>query len=77
MRRPSLNAKQRAYAREQRALLALRRAAVRLTAAVDREHVELSPAARSSSNERLLELEIMAMKYANTLNTREFRRLSK
>lgn len=71
MRRPSLNAKQRAYAREQRALRSLRRAAVRLCNAVD------VAAGKTEQAERELDLEIAAMRYANTLNTRERRRLSK
>lgn len=74
MRRPSLNAKQRAFAREQRALRALRRAAVRLTNAVDSIDQRRGASVEADA---YLDLEIAAMKYANTITTRERRRLSK
>jgi len=69
VRRPSQNARQRQYAREQRALLALRRAAAIYTAMVDLQVIcdELNDA-----GERL---EAAAMRYANTLTPRDRKRL--
>lgn len=67
MRRPGLSKVQKQYAREQRALLRLRRAAVRLTNAVDAGHVD----------DEGHELESAAFAYANTLPSKERRRLAK
>jgi hypothetical protein len=70
MRRPGLNKKQRAYAKESRALLSLRRAAVRFTTAIDLEdHI--------ASGFHETTLQEAAMKYANALPARERRRLAK
>ena len=73
MRRPAKTAKQRAHDRQERALLRLRRAAVRLTNHVDASanfdvgvEAELSHA-----------LEIAAYGYANALSRSERRRLGR
>lgn len=67
MKRPGMTKAQKNYAREQRANLRLRRAAVALTNAVDAGHVD----------DQGHELEAAAFAYANTLTARDRRRLSK
>lgn len=67
MRRPGLTKAQRQYAGEQRALLTLRRRAVKLMRAIDAGTV----------GDEAHDLEIAALAYANALTPRELRRLSK
>jgi translation initiation factor 6 (eIF-6) len=62
-----MTARQRAYQKEQRALLQLRRAAVAFCNMVD---------AQDESALAHIELEGAAMKYANTLSKTDRRRLS-
>jgi len=66
VKRPQLTARQRQYQREQRALLALRRAAVRFTDSIDTDGTDVMTQ---------VDLEGAAMKYANTLGTRDRKRL--
>lgn len=65
MRRPKATREQRQYAREQRALLRLRRAAVRWSECEDNE------------DERLADLQAAADAFTTALGTRERRRLLK
>jgi len=68
VRRPGLSRAQKQHAREQRALLRLRRAAVKLTNAVDNGVVE---------TDEVHGLEVAAFGYAGALTARERRRLSR
>lgn len=70
MRRPGLTAAQKQHAREQRALLGLRRAAVRYTNVIDANEPD------ELEGETFLELETAAFKYTNAIGKRERRRLS-
>lgn len=73
MRRPRQTAAQRAHAREQRALLVLRRAAVRLTNHCDDQpNFDLGVEAELS-----FALEAAAFKYANALPARARRKLAR
>jgi hypothetical protein len=67
MRRPALTRAQRLYAIEQRRLLQLRRACVRLMLAIDGGKVD----------DQAHELEVSALAYANSLSAKDRRRLSK
>ena len=68
-RRPGLTLKQRNYNRQQRALLRLRRAAVRYSLATDGEIDDLAVA------EARTDLDAACDAFANTLTTREKRKM--
>lgn len=70
MRRPSKTARQRQYAREQRATRALVKAAARYTIALECDDLILA-------GYRETELHAAALKLGNTVAHRDLRRLSK
>lgn len=75
MRRPALTKAQRHHAKQQRALLTLRRASVRWSVATDRDyHDDVDSEALIGA---LTDMQIAADKYTETLSTREKRRLLK
>lgn len=74
MRRPALTAKQKAHAREQRALLTLRRSAVRYSVLGDAQD---EPGARDAFALAFADLCAACDRYADTLTARERRKLAK
>jgi hypothetical protein len=76
MRKPSKSKAQRAYDKEKRLLLRLRKASVMYTIAMDDDELDDHPM-RVSLIERLTMLQAAANAYTNNLSPREKRKLSK